>query len=114
MNDKLGCGSSHNFQIVFIRMEKVFEHRLRMLQKAFELELWLGWFLMTPMKKGPFKRPRGSLVLRWGIWGLTFLGSTTCASTVISQWEAQRTEQCSHGFCVTPDYRLDIKCDKDL
>ena len=86
---------------------------MEMLEKAWELELWLGWLLMAPVIKGTFEGPWGSSALRWGIWGLTFLGSTTWGSAVVSQWEAQRTEQCSHGFCVTPDYRLDIECDED-
>ena len=85
-----------------------------MLERAWELELWLGWLLMAPVMKGTFERPRGSAALRWRIWGLTILGSTTWGSTVVSQWGAQMTEQCSHGFCVTPDYRLDIKCDNDF
>ena len=82
-------------------------HRLGMSEKGFELQLLLGWLLLALVKREPLRRSLGSSVVKWGVWCLRLLGSTTWGSAVINEWGAQMMEQCSHGFCVTPDYRLE-------
>ena len=74
-----------------------------MLETAWDFELWMVGLLMARAIKGSFESSGGSSVLSLGILSLTFLCSTTCGSAI--EWGSQRTEQCSHGFCVTPDYR---------
>ena len=82
-------------------------HRLGMSEKGFELQLLMGWLLLALVKREPLRRSLRSSVVKWGVWCLRLLGSTTWGSAVINEWGAQMMEQCSHGFCVTPDYRLE-------